>query len=193
MKNDYEKVIKEILNVNYAGEFGACNLYKSQILIAKLFHKDLLGMLLEIKKDEVLHCKIFKHEMKKYNMVPCKLTWIWGVAGFILGLTTALLGRRALLLGVSAAEITAHKHLESQIHYLKEHDSNLSKVITEVNTHEKNHSNLAEKYLAEKAISNLEKTFHKAICKICNATMWVVTRGESAKLDKILEMHMKKV
>ncbi len=191
MQDDNKKVIKEILNVNYAGEFGACNLYKSQIFIAKVFQQDLLEMLLEIEKDEILHCKIFKHEMKKYNMVPCRLTWIWGVAGFLLGLTTALLGRRALLLGVSAAEMTAHKHLESQIHYLKEYDKDLSSVIVDINIHEKNHSNLADKFLAEKPISKLENTFHNIICKVCNITMWIVTRGESAKLDIILENHMK--
>ena len=192
-QNDSNKVVKEILNVNYAGEFGACNLYKSQLMIANIFHKDLLAMLLEIEKDEIQHCKIFKHEMKKYKMVPCRLTWIWGVSGFFLGLTTALLGKRALLLGVSAAEITAHKHLESQVHYLKKHDKNLSKVIETINIHEKRHSELAEKRLIEKPMSNLESVFYKTICKICNITMWVVTRGESSKLDRILEKHMEQL
>jgi len=189
--NDYEKVIKEILNVNYAGEFGACNFYRSQIFIAKIFHRDLLEMLFEIEKDEIQHCEIFKHEMKKYNMVPCRLTWIWGVAGSLLGFTTALFGKRALLLSVSAAEITAHKHLESQVHFLKNHDEHLSSVVTDVNLHEKNHSTLAEKYLSEKPMAYIEKKFHKSICEICNATMWIVTRGESKKLDKTLEHYLK--
>ncbi|MCF6191106.1 MAG: demethoxyubiquinone hydroxylase family protein [Cocleimonas sp.] len=191
MKEEDKRVAEEILNVNYAGEYGACNLYKSQIFIAKIFHKDLLEMLFQIEKDEILHCKIFKHEMKKYNMVPCRLTWIWGVAGLMLGFATALLGKRALLLGVSAAEITAHRHLESQIHFLKNRDNDLSKVIFDVNVHEKNHSTLADEQLAEKGLSNLEKIFHETLCKICNLTMWVVTRGESKKLDKFLENNMK--
>ena len=186
--NDY--TIRQILNVNYSGEFGASNLYKAQIIIARILHKDLVEMLLEIKKDETHHCLLFKEEMKRYNMVPCKLTWIWGVAGFMLGFTTALLGRRALLLCINAAELTAHKHLESQIHFLNSCDTQLADVITAVNIQEEKHSSMAGIRLETKPLTRLDSLFHSTICKICNMTMWIVTRGESTKLDLTLEQFM---
>ena len=36
---------KKILKVNHAGEFGAINIYRSQIFICKIFNKDLVPLL----------------------------------------------------------------------------------------------------------------------------------------------------
>ena len=83
---DNDEIIKQIINVNYAGEYGAIRLYKSQIMIAKMFHKGLIAPLIKILQDEQKHCEIFLKIMPQYDMVPCRLTWIWGVAGFFLGI-----------------------------------------------------------------------------------------------------------
>jgi demethoxyubiquinone hydroxylase (CLK1/Coq7/Cat5 family) len=69
--------------------------------------------------------------MPKYNMIPCRLTWIWGVAGYFLGMLTSILGSRHLLIYMKAAEKTAHSHLASQSEFLFGKDDELDKTIAE--------------------------------------------------------------
>ncbi|PHS19552.1 MAG: hypothetical protein COA86_04550 [Kangiella sp.] len=42
---------KKILKVNHAGECGAINIYRSQIVFCRIFYKDLVPLLESFKKD----------------------------------------------------------------------------------------------------------------------------------------------
>jgi len=187
MKNENQETIRNIINVNYAGEYGAIRLYRSHIFIAKFFYRDLVDTLKKIQNDEREHCKLFRNIMPEYNMTPCHLTIIWGLAGSALGLATALTGRRSLLLCVSAAEETAHTHLTSQIRYLEGYDTKLADIIRMVDAEEKNHISLSDKHLNIRPLSRFDKIRHDSIYKICQATMWIVTKGKSSELRKTLE------
>ncbi|MEZ5691367.1 MAG: demethoxyubiquinone hydroxylase family protein [Rickettsiales bacterium] len=184
-----ETTIKQIINVNYAGEYGAIRLYKAMILVANVFHKPLLTTLQTILSDEQKHCDIFRSIMPKYNMVPCRLTWIWGVAGFFLGIGTALLGKRSLLICVKAAENTAHSHLQAQSKFLANKDNDLTQIINDVHIEEHKHVELSEEGLKKGKRHFYEPFLYKAIYQICQATMWLVTKGESSNMRKTLIIY----
>lgn len=186
MNDSDNTTIRQIINVNYAGEFGAIRLYKAQIMIARLFHKDLVATLHQIRQDEQHHCDIFRQIMPNYHLRPCRLTWIWGVAGGFLGAITALLGRRALLICIKAAENTAHTHLAAQSVFLGQKDESLAAVITSIHKDEQNHVALSEAQLGSTPPSFFENLLYNTVYMLCQATMWVVTKGESAQLHKTM-------
>jgi len=109
---------KKILKVNHAGEFGAINIYKSQILIAKIFMKDLVPLLEDFLADEQRHLSIFWEEIQNRNGVKCKSYWLCGLGGYVMGFISALLGRKGIMACTWAVESIVIKHLESQLIYL---------------------------------------------------------------------------
>ena len=58
---------KKILKVNHAGEFGAVNIYKAQILVAKLFRRNYVDVLESFKKDEERHLAVFWEEIERQS------------------------------------------------------------------------------------------------------------------------------
>jgi len=188
MANDIS-IIRNIINVNYAGEYGAIRLYRSHIFIAKLFYKDLVDTLKKIQYDEKHHCMLFRNIMPEYNMRPCKLTLIWGAAAYLLGIATALMGRRSLLLCVKAAEETAHAHLSSQIVFLKNIDPKLADTIHRIDIEEQKHVLFSKQLLADRKISKYEMYLYKIIENTCQLTMWLVTKGKSSELKKFLKSN----
>ncbi|WMS88280.1 demethoxyubiquinone hydroxylase family protein [Pleionea litopenaei] len=69
---------KKILKVNHAGEFGAINIYRSQLFIARFFMKDLVPLLESFLNDEKRHLDIFWQEINRRNGVKCKkLLALW--------------------------------------------------------------------------------------------------------------------
>lgn len=76
---------RKILKVNHAGEFGAINIYKSQIFLSKLFMKDLVPVLQDFLADEQRHLDIFWQEIQARNGVKCKSYWLCGLGGYFMG------------------------------------------------------------------------------------------------------------
>jgi ubiquinone biosynthesis monooxygenase Coq7 len=126
--------------------------------------------------------------MPNYGLRPCRLIWIWAVAGFLLGIATPLLGRRALLTSIKAAEDTAHEHLGAQIHYLRSRDDRLAETIADVQAEEKKHVSISKCELGDAAISRYEALVYIIVYKLCQTTMWIVTRGASLQLKQFLAL-----
>ena len=111
---------KKILKVNHAGEFGAINIYKSQILISKIFMKDLVPLLEDFLTDEQRHLDIFWKEIQARNGVKCKSYWLCGLGGYFMGFVSSLLGRGGIMACTWAVESVVIGHLHNQIQYLNE-------------------------------------------------------------------------
>ncbi len=109
---------KKILKVNHAGECGAINIYRSQILFSKIFFKDLVPLLESFVEDEKNHRDIFWEEIKSRNGVRCKSYWLCGLGGFAMGLISSLLGRRGIMACTWAVESVVINHLKEQLIYL---------------------------------------------------------------------------
>jgi len=110
---------KKILKVNHAGEFGAVNIYRSQLFVSRIFMKDLVPQIEDFLADEKRHLDIFWTEINRRNGVKCKSYWLCGLGGFFMGFVSALLGRRGIMACTWAVESVVVEHLHSQIAFLK--------------------------------------------------------------------------
>ena len=110
---------RKILKVNHAGEFGAVNIYRSQLFVARLFMKELVPQIEEFLADEKRHLEIFRTEIQRRQGIKCKSYWLCGLGGYVMGFTSALFGRRGVMACTWAVEHVVVEHLHAQIEYLR--------------------------------------------------------------------------
>jgi len=113
---------KKILKVNHAGEFGAVNIYRSQLFIARIFMKDLVPLLEDFLSDEKRHLDVFWQEIQNRRGVKCKSYWLCGLGGYFMGFISSLMGRRGIMACTWAVENVVVGHLYNQIKYLQNKD-----------------------------------------------------------------------
>ncbi len=131
---------KNILKVNHAGEFGAVNIYKSQLFVARLFLKDMVPQIEEFLSDEKRHLDIFWKEIQRRNGIKCKSYWLCGLGGYVMGFISALLGRRGIMACTWAVESVVVNHLDNQIAYLSQkQDKEALETVEAILEDEKNH------------------------------------------------------
>ena len=110
---------KKILKVDHAGEFGAVNIYKSQIFISKLFGREYVPMLEKFLEDEKRHLNLFWNEITRRKGIKCKSYWLCGAGGYFMGFLSAILGKKGIMACTWAVESIVTAHLEKQLIYLK--------------------------------------------------------------------------
>ncbi len=111
---------KKILKVNHAGEFGAESIYRAQIMVSKILHKDYVPLLTGFLEDEKRHSKVFWTEIQRRNGIKCKSYWLCGLGGWFMGLISALLGKKGIMACTWAVESVVTEHLKNQLAYLAE-------------------------------------------------------------------------
>lgn len=113
-----------ILKVNHAGEFGAVNIYRAQIAVARLFQSRHRNMLEQFIAHEREHLAIFGRELERRGVRRCRSFWLCGAGGYLLGLFTGLLGRNTVMACTAAVETVVTGHLAAQLETLRaENDS----------------------------------------------------------------------
>lgn len=127
------------LKVNHAGENGAVNIYKAQILVSRLLHPKLVQELTHFQAHEENHREIFKTELHSRGVRRCRSYFVCGLGGYVLGLITALLGKNAIAATTVAVEKVVLIHLEHQISKLTGKDDNAVKAISSIVVEEKEH------------------------------------------------------
>jgi len=108
-----KKLIEEIIRVDHAGEHGATQIYRGQLAIFNKntsFGKEIK----EMADQEVVHKSKFDELIVKENVKPTIMFPLWNVAGFALGLGTALLGKKAAMACTVAVEEVIGQHYEEQ-------------------------------------------------------------------------------
>lgn len=109
-----------ILKVNHAGEFGAVNIYRTQLVFCRIFMKDLVPLLEQFLEDEKRHLETFWQEIQRRNGIVCKSYWLCGLGGVGLGFVSVFLGRRGIMACTWAVESVVVGHLKEQMIYLKD-------------------------------------------------------------------------
>ena len=71
--------------MNHAGEFGAANIYRSQLFIAKIFMKDLVPLIEDFLADEKRQLIVFWQDIQRRDGVKCKSYWLCGLGGYFMG------------------------------------------------------------------------------------------------------------
>ena len=110
-------LIKSMIRVNQAGEYGAKRIYEGQ-LSGSLSSED-KDLIQEMLIQEEEHLLLFNQLAEKYDIPPTKLTPLWHAAGFGLGVVSSLLGKRAMMACTVAVEEVIDEHYQDQLYKLR--------------------------------------------------------------------------
>jgi ubiquinone biosynthesis monooxygenase Coq7 len=128
-----------ILKVDHAGEHGAVNIYSGQLIVARLFHSDLVDELREFRDHERNHRAIFAAELTLRGKRRCRSYHLCGIGGLVLGILSALLGRSAIAATTVAVEQVVLRHLTDQIRELEGFDESAVRAISAIRADEQAH------------------------------------------------------
>ena len=150
LSNTDRKLIEEIIRVDHAGEHGATQIYRGQL---KIFNKDTpFGKeIKEMADQEEIHKSTFDELIVKENVKPTVMFPIWNLAGFALGVGTALLGKKAAMACTVAVEEVIGQHYEDQALELENRKINpeLLKIVKKFREDELGHHDTAVEHHAE--------------------------------------------
>jgi 3-demethoxyubiquinol 3-hydroxylase len=138
------KEIERILRLNQAGEYGAIRIYSAQLLIARAFYMDIVPKLEEMILHEIKHFEIFSTLLVSRSIGPFSIIKLWGTGGFLMGLFTALIGRKAIWICTDAVETTVLNHLEWQLMFLEEHDPEVHAAVVSIIADEEAHQEFGQ-------------------------------------------------
>ena len=177
--------IARILKVNHGGEHGAIRIYAAQIAAARLRCPSLTPELADLLEHERRHERMFLALMPDRDARPCRLMWLWGIGGGVLGFSTGLLGRGAIFICTRAVEQTVHRHLTEQLDWLASRpdraDDAVAGAIREIQAEEVGHLAWASDRAPGGAAAG---ALDGVISWIVEALIWVSTQGESARLHR---------
>jgi 3-demethoxyubiquinol 3-hydroxylase len=108
----HSEKIARMIRVNHAGEYGAKRIYEGQIAV---LGKSACGdTLRHMAQQEQTHLECFADMMVARRVRPTALMPFWNVAGFALGVATALLGKEAAMACTVAVESVIDEHYAQQ-------------------------------------------------------------------------------
>ena len=128
-----------ILKVDHAGEHGAVNIYRAQILVSRVTAPELAATLREFIAHEQRHRALFWNRMQSRAVRRCRSYLLCGVAGYLLGFITGLLGRQAIAATTFAVESVVLGHLEKQLLVLKDSDPEAYATVFDIVEEEREH------------------------------------------------------
>lgn len=180
--------VRRIIKVNHAGEYGAIRIYRAQIAVAKRLWVDLVPHLEHMLQHEVEHCSAFRQAMPSRMARPCRIMSLWGIGGSVLGLVTALMGRQTIWVCTAAVESAVHRHLDDQLHFLKNRDRELHAAILSIREEELSHLRTAESQLDE--VTRARAALRATISWTTDALIWLSTWGDSSRMARELKLSM---
>lgn len=156
-------MIDKMVRVDHAGELGARQIYAGQLAV---FDGTPVGKVIaEMAEQERKHLDAFDRLIVERRVRPTVMLPIWNVAGYALGLGTALLGKEAAMACTVAVEEVIAQHYNDQVRTLLDWDneSQLRAMFREFRDDELEHKDTGIHYDAERApfyraMSNVIKT-----------------------------------
>ncbi|KAJ3614827.1 hypothetical protein NHX12_018397 [Muraenolepis orangiensis] len=113
-------MLDRMLRVDHAGEYGANRIYAGQMAV---LGRTQTGPLIQHMWDqEKRHLAKFNEILADNRVRPTFLLPLWNISGFLLGASTALLGKEAAMACTVAVEESISEHYNSQIRALMEKD-----------------------------------------------------------------------
>ncbi|KAI0567535.1 5-demethoxyubiquinone hydroxylase [Gracilaria domingensis] len=169
-----KKIIDRMLRVDHAGEIGARQIYSGQLAV---FRNTPVGHVInEMAQQEQKHLDAFDKLIKNRRVRPTAMLPIWNVAGYALGLGTALLGKEAAMACTVAVEEVIAEHYNDQVRALLKWDEEgeLRELFREFRDDELEHKDTGIQYDAEKA------PFYRALSDViqagCRAAITITER-----------------
>ena len=134
-----ESLGDRVLKVDHAGEHGAVNIYRGQILLCRLRAPGIVAELSEFQSHERRHRATFAAELKRRGRRRCRSYHLCGLGGFVLGAITGLLGAAAVAATTVAVERVVLRHLEAQVVTLRESDPGAHAAVLSIASDEREH------------------------------------------------------
>lgn len=137
--------IAEMLRVDHAGEYGAVAIYRGQQAVFGHNAKtaEMAAQLAEMEAEEQKHLDAFDELLVERRVRPTAMTPIWNVAGYGLGVVTALMGEKAAHACTEAVETVIEQHYGQQAEEIKDADPALAATFREFREDELHHRDTA--------------------------------------------------
>ena len=136
----------EMLRVDHAGEYAAVAIYRGQLAVfeRRAGHERITGQLQEMAGQEQAHLDAFDKLLAAGHVRPTAMSPLLNVAGFALGVGTALLGEKTAHACTEAVESVIEEHYGDQVTELEQTgDDALAAQLGEFRDEEVAHKNLA--------------------------------------------------
>ena len=141
-----------MLRVDQAGEYGATRIYAGQLAVMGSRHpaaREIAAM----AAQEERHRKHFDAMLAARGVRPTLLQPIWNVAGYGLGVATALMGPSAAMACTAAVETEIDRHYGEQLVEIGDTDPELADAIADFQADEVEHKAQAMAHGAENAFA----------------------------------------
>ncbi|MDD9335266.1 MAG: demethoxyubiquinone hydroxylase family protein [Rickettsiaceae bacterium] len=112
-----DNIIKEMIRVNHAGEYGAKRIYQGQLNYCKN-HED-SSTIKHMMQQEEAHLSYFTNLLLQHNVRPTILIPFWHIIGYVLGSGSILIGTETAMLLTQSVEEVIEQHYQKQIDYLE--------------------------------------------------------------------------
>ena len=141
---------KSLLRVDQAGDYGATRIYAGQLAVMGT-RTPAARAIAAMAAQEERHRKTFDAMIARRGVRPTLLQPIWNVAGYGLGMATALIGPEAAMACTAAIETEIDIHYGEQLDAIGDSDPELSDAITDFRADEIEHKATAIAAGAERA------------------------------------------
>lgn len=144
-KNAAPRRVAEMLRVDHAGEYGAVAIYRGQQAVfgRSAATAPIAAQLAEMEAEEQKHLDAFDQLLVEREVRPTAMTPIWSVAGYGLGVATALMGEKAAHACTEAVETVIEQHYGAQAEEIKDVDPTLAETFLEFREDELHHRDTA--------------------------------------------------
>lgn len=115
------QAIARMIRIDHAGEYGAVQIYRGQrAVFGRIPSKTRIArQLAHMEADEQAHLDAFDRYIAERGVRPTLLSPVWRVAGFGLGVATALMGEKAAHACTEAVESVIEGHYGEQVKELE--------------------------------------------------------------------------
>ena len=147
-----EAALQRMVRVDQAGEYGATRIYAGQLAVIG-DRGPHAAKIAAMAAQEAEHRRRFDALMACRGVRPTALQPVWSVAGYALGVATALIGPEAAMACTAAVEEEIDRHYSAQLDDLAEKgdDPDLAAMVEEFREEEREHRETALAAGAERA------------------------------------------
>ena len=167
-----KEIIERFIRVDHAGEYGAKRIYEGQLAI--LGNTEEGDTIRHMKEQEEVHLSTFENLLVERKIRPTALYPIWQIAGFALGVGTALMGPKAAMACTVAVEEVIDEHYAAQSETLDESEKGLKQTIDKFRAEELEHRDTAIEHGGQEALGY--PVMRRAIRIGSKAAIWLSER-----------------
>jgi len=140
--------VKAMIRVNHAGEYGAAKIYAGQMAVMGN-RSPVSGEIARMAGQEESHLAAFDALIVERGVRPTLLMPLWNIAGYALGVVSALAGPKASMAVTAAVETEIDRHYQAQRDQLAGDDPELEAMIARFQADEVEHKEAAIAHGAE--------------------------------------------